>query len=682
MGLGNDPILMGGYTVPRDKYTQGEDGKITLTAPTINVSNKEVAPSAPVPPVEQPAPQPRNFAAEPQVSLEQATGYNTGSEVLRSGIGQGLLMGFGDELEAMLRTGQISGEEYLQVRDELRKKHELFRTEYPVANAASEITGGVLFPFGRVIKGAEALGIGKGITAGLESGNLGARMKAGAKIAAPTGAVVGAGTAQELEDVPMDAVTGGVVGGTIGSLFPAAVSAIKTGANISGSIFKNITERMGFGDVNKSATKIIANKLSQDELTPADVESLFAEYRRLGVSDAVLADLGSNIRNLGYTAQSVAGKGKQQVEDFLTERTANIPSNIVKGLVQKAGIKSEEFGYTYKKSLVDKQRSLADQEYPTAYKTDVPAEPFRTYANRKDFVAAYQEAVDSAERLGEPPLPPLSELQNADFVPTELLHQIKIGLDKVIEREKDALGRYSKKGAELSQVKREFNDKIKQYNPEYAAANAKFADEAKIQSAFDLGSTYQSFDADQLMAKITKFSDAEKEAFRVGLLSYAKRQLSEHKGGNFINKIFASDKQKAAMRNVFDTPEDYQNFVKQLKLSSEQVKTGQKVLGGSPTAERLLLQQEDNLALDVAQNPTLTGILSAIVKSAKGNVQMSPRTAEAIKTKLFNANPREQQLIINEVKKLKDPSLMQYILNAPIKSPRTPALVGSFGLLD
>ena len=50
--------------------------------------------------------------------------------------------------------------------------------------------------------------------------------------------------------------------------------------------------------------------------------------------------------------------------------------------------------------------------------------------------------------------------------------------------------------------KKEFNNKIKELNPEYAASNAKFADEARIQEAFDLGSTYNKLDADELAFKI------------------------------------------------------------------------------------------------------------------------------------------------------------------------------------
>lgn len=115
MAFGNDPILMGGNKVPRDKYTQDKEGKITLSLPEITVSNKEQAQ-----PVEA-QPTSTDFAAMPTQTVEQATGYNPYAETARSGIGQGLMMGFGDELEAALRTGSISGDEYKQLRDELRK---------------------------------------------------------------------------------------------------------------------------------------------------------------------------------------------------------------------------------------------------------------------------------------------------------------------------------------------------------------------------------------------------------------------------------------------------------------------------------------------------------------------------------------------------------------------------------
>lgn len=132
-------------------------------------------------------------------------------------------------------------------------------------------------------------------------------------MAAPFGGFVGAGTAEEISNVPSGAFAGGLTAGIIGG---AGVETVKAGFKIGSSIFRNITERLGLGNVNRTANKIISNKLQQDELTASDVEEYFKEASRLGVSDAILADLGTNLRSFGQTVQSQAGKGRTQVEDF------------------------------------------------------------------------------------------------------------------------------------------------------------------------------------------------------------------------------------------------------------------------------------------------------------------------------------------------------------------------------
>ena len=311
MAFGNDPILMGGNKVPRDKYTQDKEGKITLSLPEITVSNTEQAQ-----PVET---QPRSvdFAAMPTETVEQATGYNPYVETARSAIGQGLGMGFGDELEAALRTGSVSNDQYRQLRDELRQKQELFATENPAINFTSQLAGGIAFPYGKAVQGVGMLGktganIAQSIQTGLQSPQAFERIKAGSKLAAPFGGLIGAGTAEEMADVPSSAFAGGLTAGIIGG---AGVETVRAGFKIGSSVFKNITERLGFGNVNKTANKIISNKLAQDELTAADVEDYFKEARRLGVSDSILADLGTNLRSFGqqFKAKQVRVEHKLKI---------------------------------------------------------------------------------------------------------------------------------------------------------------------------------------------------------------------------------------------------------------------------------------------------------------------------------------------------------------------------------
>ena len=56
---------------------------------------------------------------------------------------QGLTAQFGDELEAGVRTGSLSGPRYQAVRDSLRGEQARFAAEYPKGNLAAEMVGGI-----------------------------------------------------------------------------------------------------------------------------------------------------------------------------------------------------------------------------------------------------------------------------------------------------------------------------------------------------------------------------------------------------------------------------------------------------------------------------------------------------------------------------------------------------------
>jgi uncharacterized protein (DUF2461 family) len=55
----------------------------------------------------------------------------------------------------------------------------------------------------------------------------------------------------------------------------------------------------------------------------------------------------------------------------------------------------------------------------------------------------------------------------------------------------------------VTKVKTEFNDLIKSLNPEYAKANAQFADAERIKNAFKMGEDYQKLDPKEAASKIT-----------------------------------------------------------------------------------------------------------------------------------------------------------------------------------
>ena len=85
------------------------------------------------------------YNAEQQlVPINQANLYSQPqppvSGVLRSAA-QGLTMGFGEEIEAMIRSALPGGPEYEEVRNQLRQQISQFREQYPGAAITAEIVG-------------------------------------------------------------------------------------------------------------------------------------------------------------------------------------------------------------------------------------------------------------------------------------------------------------------------------------------------------------------------------------------------------------------------------------------------------------------------------------------------------------------------------------------------------------
>jgi hypothetical protein len=416
---------------------------------------------------------------------------------------------------------------------------------------------------------------------------------------------------------------------------------------------------------------MLSSYMQKDNLTPQEAQQALDELRRIGVPNPVIADLGANLKNLAYSAYVVQSKAKGNTEKFLEGRLIDQPNDIVQGLVQKAGLAKDVNGYEYLNALAESQALKASQAYPKAYSMDVSTQPFRTYVDRPVFVKAYEEAQKRASVYGTP-LPDLDAIRNAQSVPTDILHQIKIGLDRVIDKETDAVtGKVSGYGRDVINVKNEFNDKIKALNDDYRKANAEFADASRIKNSFEMGQKYQQLDPKEAAANIKKMNPDEKEAFRLGMMADINDRVGNFKGGDFSRQIFKSDNQKLLVRYAFDDQQAYNDFSQYVKGLTEQSKTAKKILGGSPTGERLSSQEQAGQLGQIAQSAAsgdVFGIMkaagSSLLSRAKG---ISSETSEMLQKKLFNADPIEQRAILSE-------------LNRRAKMPKTGLLSGAAGV--
>lgn len=558
---------------------------------------------------------------------------------------QGATFGFADELEAALRSGAISGPEYESIRNRLREQQKQFGYDYPATSTATEIGGAIAAPFGAFkLLGRAAAPVQQAITGTTTAGQVGR----GVALGGTTGALTGAGTAEQ--DVGTQALTTGVVGGVIGGGLPV-------GVKYATGVIKNILTASGIGDQPTAASKLIADALRKDKISADEAQAVLREMERVGVPRPVLADVSKSLQDLAYSSYVIPSSQKAETARFLESRLIDQPNDIVKGLVERAGLGKNVNGYEYLTFLAENQQKSAAAKYPKAYNIAVDARDFRKYVDRPVFADAYQEAQRRAGVYGQK-LPDLEQIRNAQFVPTNVLHQIKIGLDRVVESNTDKVtGKVSAYGRDVSNVRREFNDLIKAKNPDYARANKEFADNERIKSAFDSGQKYQRMEYKEVLDNLKKMNDAEKEAFRLGMMADVNSKLENFKGGDFARQIFKSDKQKSLMRYAFsgeNRDAKYNEFVKYVDGLSGQTKTAKTLMGGSQTGERLATSESAGRAASLAQNYAMGGVggvaMDILRQGAARTKGISSETAAELQKRLFAADPVEQAAIIAELK--------------------------------
>lgn len=574
--------------------------------------------------------------------MDTKTPYIGSAETARAAA-QGLTFGFADELEAALRSGRISGAEYENIRNRLRQQQASFRQDYPIAGGLTEFTGSMVLPFA----GAKALGMASIPTQEAITGTtLGGQAVRGGVTGAATGALAGVGTAEQ------DTSTAGATSGTIGGVLGATVPLALRGA---GSVIKNILVASGVGDQPTAASKLIADALKKDNLTPDEAQAVLQEMQRLNVPRPVLADISKSLQDLAYSAYVVPSAQKDATLRFLESRMIDQPNDIVKGLVQRAGLGKNANGYEYLQFLAENQKAAAKAKYPDAYSKNVYAKDFRQFMDRPVFVEAYREAQKRAAVYGDD-LPSLDIFLSDRKVPTDVMHQIKIGLDRIVERETDSItNKVTGFGRDVIIVRKQFNDLLENKNPIYAKANKEFADNERIRSSFEAGQDYQKLDYKEAYDKLKKMNDSEKEAFRLGMMADVNKRLENFKGGDFSRQIFKSDKQKSLMRYAFTDENQYKDFVQYVDALERQTKTTKGIIGGSQTGERLATSEGTGKAAGLAQSYASGGVggvaMELLRQGAARTKGISGETSAELQKRLFASDPIEQRAILQELRK-------------------------------
>lgn len=608
---------------------------------------------------------------------------------LRS-IAQGLTLGFSDEIEAAGKTavskiGQLFGGEgksYDESLDEVRDKLEAYRGAKPMEALGYELGGAVVPALGA---GLFTFGTGGAAVGTATAARVAPTLARAAKIGAIEGGIAGFGTGEGgFKDRAKSAAVGTALGGTFGAAIPVAGQQVKRGLQ---TVYKGAMPSSLGGANLVDAERRIANALERDQISPDQAKKLLQDAKDLGVDDMTIADLGKNTQKQAWLAGTTPNDKRSGVYDQLDERRLNQAENISEKTSEKLSVDGP-IGIEYIDDLARRTSEEAAPLYKQAYSIDLDAKPFAAFSKNSAIQNAYKEAVALAEI--DPDVADFANMpKNLDkffgdtigrgesvSMPTQVAHQIKIGLDSLIEKQTDSVtGKVTQKGRVLIKLKDRWNKEIVRQNKPYKIANSKYSDKMNLKSAFDDGTNIAKYKSDLLVKKVSAMSPPEKEAFRTGLVSQI-QELAMKTGdvSDFTKTIFGSPKKRAAIRLAFGNKKDFENFERFIKLEQDKVKTYNQMYGGSQTTDKAIEAGFDDfdaregitLLQQMFTNP-VTAVGTATRNMSRKGLGLNAETSGEVLNILSETDPARQRLMLDALNQRKnlDAISRQRLLNRP-----------------
>ena len=627
--------------------------------------------------------------------------------ISRAGPGQGLLFGFGDEAEAGLRTGFGLFGDYDKKVGEIRDDIAEFQKQAPGVSIGSEITGAILPTILAAAVTAPAGGSGGVATSAGTAARIASRVPnflkvnpaasssglkgvatQGAKGGAIYGGAYGMGTAesdadatlmQNIYDRAMGTLKGVAIGGATGGVAAPSINLAGRGLSKGLDTLKNFSNKQSSIDdiaVSKIAEKVAQDGLDTDLAKTTNLALASGNKGTINPVEMTLADAGENLQNLGFASKAIANAQKNKVVQQLDDRQANSAERIMTNMHDAAKTDPTKLSIDFIDDLARLVNRDSGPAYKAAYEKTIPAEKFRTILMnepQRDVLldaAKRGQSIMNAKGIDVPNLANMFRKDSnlffgsaddilAQDLPTQFYHAIKKGFDDIIDEGTTILPnmqkKYTEKASAVIDLKNKFNQIIKDNNPAYAAANKQFADKARLGEAFILGNKVKNMDIRQITKKYNEMSPGEQQAFKQGVMSHFQK-LSESvtEGTNFGARILGNKKNEQLFRLIMPgkNADDFKKYINTEKLATD---TRNKINMNSRTAERSqsIKDLEGGVMGEFANAPqTLMGIVTELGRKGLQYTQTGGAAkADAIAKRLFETDPKQQQIILNEIKK-------------------------------
>ena len=358
---------------------------------------------------------------------------------------------------------------------------------------------------------------------------------------------------------------------------------------------------------------------------------------------------GENVKGLLERVAQTPGAGRTGLVPFLTERQNTQLSRISEDLKTLTGTKQSALQAT--EEQMSQRTSAAKPLYEKAY--DEGDKPL--WSNEMERLTAVPEvqsamkgAVSSWQRTqianGYGAMNPGAMVDVAKggiikftngrvpvFPNLQFWDYTKNALDDMITNEIKADGTLTKKGRDLTIIVGKLRDELDKQVPTYKAARDAWAGPTAYINALKLGKNITTMGAEEFSAALSKMSESEKEAVRIGSLSKIFEQIGA--SGTKLADITAklrSPQMRGKISALMPNAQAAAKWDQILKFEVGSSEMVGRALKGSPTARRLLESQDaksiaGDLVMD-AFHGNVPSMFTRLVAGTAGRVRDTIRS--------------------------------------------------------
>jgi len=573
---------------------------------------------------------------------------------------KGALFDFADEAEAatrMLLSGELSADEYYKIKGQINYDYDKWAKANPGEALGLELGGGLA---GTFIPG---LGfIGRGYQAATGIGKIGSAALRSGLVGASSGVVSGIGAANTMGDIPTEALEQGITGGLVSSLLPGGGRLAMRGKDA-------VLRRLGRAGPTPDRVTVGAAEQINRALGDTSPETIAFMMQR-GQKYGVPMELGMTTPEMARLTKAVISKpneGREELVRTLAERQSEAPERFTEQV--RAAFPDAQDYFTAQDAVTDRLRKIGEEGYEKSFAFGAVKDPtIQTLLKNPGVAGALKKAKETADiaannaaARGEDPSKYMLKMEmepvldeagtlvglrpTGDIVPdVRTLHSIK----RVLDEEITALYKAGDGGRaeKLKDTRDQILDRLDKIVPEYRQARRMYAGDLEVRKALENGrdAMSRSVRPQEVQKAFGKMSEAEKEAFRTGLMQRIIEPTEDTaRSRNFAKEIMAKGNREK-LRTVLPK-EQFRVLDAALKREAELFERTSKTLGGSPTTplaqdlaslDNSIATGDFDTVVSAVLNPTSPGNLARLGMWLASKVPGS-KMSEKVYTKLAQA---------------------------------------------